>query len=178
MEWLFIVVFLLAIALVLIIARPKKPEGAATEDRAALPNYSNYITQALQFLEFYETLPQKSLFVITPTGIGVAIGNEDLGRSIGAYLTSAAQRPAQAKQLEAAMVASQAKRLGGDKGTRLYGKLGLSATLHNNDVDWPFLSMALPEPDGAKRTRYGKDIQKIYQQMYGKRLDVHHLSAY
>lgn len=141
MEWLFIVV---------ISSRPcpcadhrqaQKTRWCRHRRPGGPPNYSNYITQALQFLEFYETLPQKSLFVITPTGIGVAIGNEDLGRSIGTYLTSAAQRPAQAKQLEAAMVASQAKRLGGDKGTRLYGKLGLSATLHNNDGDWPFLSM-------------------------------------
>lgn len=70
--------FFSAIALVLIIARPKKPEGAATEDRAALPNYSNYITQALQFLEFYETLPQNPSLSSRPPGLALPLETRTL----------------------------------------------------------------------------------------------------
>ena len=179
MEWLlFVAAFLVIIAAVLLLARPKKAGPPSTTGAAEAADYSAYLNQALRFIEFYETLPQKSLFVITPGAIGVAIGNERLGRSIRTYLERSAQSPSQAQQFERAMVERHPALFGGGKGTRLYYELGLSAALHNNDVAWPFLFMGLGEPDGTKRTRYIQDIQKIYRQMYGKRLDIHHLSAY
>lgn len=176
---ILILLFILVVIAVLILARPKKvAQPFPTEEPEHLRNYSSYIHLALQFIAFYETLPQKSLLVITPSTIGVAIANQQLGASVRAYLTNAAQRPAQKQQLAETLVQSQAALFGGDKGARLFHQLGLSVKLHNNDEDWPFIYMWLMESDAAKRTRYVKDLQKIYGQMYGKRLDVHHLEVY
>lgn len=179
MEWLLcILAFFLCIVFVLLSARPKKAAKQAAAEAAILSADSSYINQALGFLAFYEGLPQKSPLIITPTAVGTVIADARLGTAVDAFLSQTAQTPWQVQTLTAQMLSSQARLLGGERGTRRYHQLGLRVTLHDNDVSQPFVYLPLAEADRRKREDYGKTMQKIYRQMYGKPLKVQNVNAY
>lgn len=137
---------------------------------------SEYVVNALQFVEFYERLPQKSLFVVTPELIGVVIPDTNFGVAVKTYLSLSKSDTQQADSYLEWFLKEEKKQLGGEVGVEQFKKLGLQVKLHNDDEDWPVIYVNAFCYSDADREHYVKAIEAQYQKLYNKSFKIHHFN--
>lgn len=137
---------------------------------------SEYVSKAMQFIEFCEILPLKSLLVITPDIIGIVIPDEKFGVAVKSYLTMVASDSREDKYREWFLKEVKVQ-LGGELGVEMFNKLSLQVKLHNNDEDWPVVYMDAFCYSDFDRESYIRAIELQYARRYQKTLSMHHLNS-
>lgn len=139
---------------------------------------SDYVKQAMQFIEFYETIPCDHYLVITEYNIGVVVNNKTLGEAVRYYKSnSPTPTPEKLYHLNPYLnLLETLKRLTGEKGVTLYQEWKLLTKLDSHDNysyhSVFYTSLFLPSQDKAKKgiLRYANALERQYRKAYQKNL--------
>lgn len=132
---------------------------------------SYYVREALQFIKFYELLPQKGNLIATPDFFGVKVFGDDFGVTFQTYLTH--------KDIGLNWLLEQVKdHIGGEEGVKLFRELSLQVKLKDEDPDFPVIYMYLCALNAQEQEKHIKAIQKEYKSRYHKELKIYQLSSY
>lgn len=141
---------------------------------------SDYIRQAMQFIEFYETIPCDHSLVITEYNIGVVIKNKALGEAVLYYNSnSSATTPERLYTPSPYLnLLETLRELTGEKGVTLYREWNLLTKIDSHDKysyqSVFYTSLPLPYQDKAKKDilRYADAIERQYRKAYQKTLQL------
>lgn len=133
---------------------------------------SDYVKKALNFIEFYESLPQPKLLIITPEIIAARMSDDELGSKILTHQQiPETGDPWFHEQIKA--------HIGGEANLTRFRSLKLQLKVHNNDMDFPVIFMyAYCAASMLEQENYIKAIERKYRQKYGKELKIHHFADY
>lgn len=133
---------------------------------------SDYVKRALNFIEFYESLPQPKLLIITPEMIAARLSDDELGSKILTHQ--------QIPETGDLWFQEQIKEhIGGEANLTRFRSLKLQVKVHDNDMDLPVIFMcAYCTSSMLEQEKYIKAIEKKYRQKYRKELKIHHFADY
>lgn len=165
-----IIIILIVLVILYAKQKKKKEEEKLAEEILSSP----YVQLVKDITKLYNLFPTElDLTLLLREGyVGILIWDSDLDTGLGSTIQGYHEWQKNRSDIGDTILVDRLKSLVGSHGVELYKSLGFNVTLDKNDIERPVLFIPMRCASIIEREKYGKAIQRWYNDTYGKDINI------